>query len=376
MLQKLNDSVYKFKKDRILSKLKSGGAIPKFQWGSIINNIEANNQQMQQEFVQPVIDYSSQIVSKGASKKAAERKLNRKVKSPMKPADNSVLELQDKLWRAGAFKGVKDRRGRELTYEQAVDGINGNWTKQAMANMKAINPQGITNQNGTPSSLEQMFRQSVHATDNTPQQSLNTNKFITTSGAFIPSQVIERTAQSTRPYAEELGDFIGHNPVFTLVEDIDRASSNRIIEALTGKRPFEGRTITKLPSLQQQELINQVKFARDQGVNYFNSDMYNKMYQYNYGSRNGLEGENRSGIWNRINTPRARLEHTLGQYNFYTDENGNVIVTDIYDFNDDQKQGGEGRYVNIRNDIAGTYGSRSSDPIEGKIKYKINLGKL
>ena len=40
--------------------------------------------------------------------------------------------------------------------------------------------------------------------------------------------------------------------------------------------------------------------------------MYNKMYQYNYGSRNGLEGENRSGIWNRINTPRARLEHTLG----------------------------------------------------------------
>lgn len=159
MLQKLNNSIYKFKKDRILSKLKSGGAIPKFQWGSIIDNIEANNQQMQQEFVQPIIDYSSQIVSKGASKKAAERKLNRKIKAPIKPADNSVLELQDKLWRAGAFKGVKNRRGRELTYEQAVDGINGNWTKQAMANYEKIKQQNSTSINKEQSQKNFIFPQ-------------------------------------------------------------------------------------------------------------------------------------------------------------------------------------------------------------------------
>ena len=132
----------------------------------------------------------------------------------------------------------------------------------------------------------------------------------------------------------------------------------------------------ELPLGQKQELINQVKFAKERGYNSFTSDLYNQMYNYNYGSRTGVGGEDRSGLWARMNTPRARLEHTLGQYNFYTDENGNTIVTDIYDFNDNQKQRGDGKYANIRNGIAVTYGSRSSEPNEGKIKYKINLGKI
>ena len=208
------------------------------------------------------------------------------------------------------------------------------------------------------------------------QNSKNSINFVTSSGSFTPPQIIEKTTTSVKPYVEEAGDFIGHNPALIFMEDADRASSNRIVEALTGKRPFKGRTITSLPTLQQQELINQVKFAKEHGTNHFNSDMYRKMYQYNYGSRNGYRGEDRSGLWARMNSPRARLEHTLGQYSFYTDENGNTIVTDVYDFNDNQKQGGEGRYVNVRNNIAGTFGSRSSDPNEGKIKYKINLGKL
>ena len=111
---------------------------------------------------------------------------------------------------------------------------------------------------------------------------------------------------------EEAADFLGNNPALLLAEDMDRATPNRIIESLIGVRPFKGRTITNLPSLQKQELINQVKFAKEHGYNSFNSDLYNQMYNYNYGSKSGTNGEDRSGLWARMNTPRARIEHTLG----------------------------------------------------------------
>jgi len=37
-------------------------------------------------------------------------------------APNNDSKLQDALWKIGAFKGIKNKRGQELTYEQAVDG--------------------------------------------------------------------------------------------------------------------------------------------------------------------------------------------------------------------------------------------------------------
>jgi hypothetical protein len=124
-----------------------------------------------------------------------------------------------------------------------------------------------------------------------------------------------------------------------------------------------------------EELKKQVQFARSKGRNGFDSEMYRQMYGYNYGSRNGANGQDRSGFWNRMSTPSGRLEHTLGAYGFYTDEQGNTIVHDIYDFNVGQRQGGDGRYAATRN-FAGEFASRSTDPDEGKIKYSINLGKL
>lgn len=285
---------------------------------------------------------------------------------------NSVLTgLQLKLWNNGFFKNVKDRRGNAASYESAVDGAMSEMTRQAIEAARAAGYE-VDEKTG-------IFKKPVQqqaSTQQKPQQVKKQTRFVTTSGASAPPQIIEQAATAVKSHVEEAGDFVAHNPAAILIEDMSRATLNRMIEAITGKRPFGGRTITSLPTLQQQELINQVKFAKSQGVDYFNSDMYKKMYQYNYGSRNGQEGEDRTGLWARMNSPRARIEHTLGQYKFYTDENGNTIVTDVYDFNDDQKQGGEGRYVNVRNNIAATYGSRSSEPDKGKIKYKINLGKL
>ena len=76
------------------------------------------------------------------------------------------------------------------------------------------------------------------------------------------------------------------------------------------------------------------------------------MYGYNYTSVNGPDNEDRSsvkGLFRRMNTPVERLEHTLGSYNFYVDENGNTIVEDTYDFNDHQRQHGDSKYASLRN---------------------------
>jgi hypothetical protein len=48
---------------------------------------------------------------------------------------------------------------------------------------------------------------------------------------------------------QNAADFLGHNPATMALEDLDRATSNRLTEALFGVRPFKGRTITRLPNL-------------------------------------------------------------------------------------------------------------------------------
>ena len=50
---------------------------------------------------------------------------------------SNLADLQNALWYAGAFNGLKDRHGREIVYNTAVDGIKGNITNQAIQN--AIN---------------------------------------------------------------------------------------------------------------------------------------------------------------------------------------------------------------------------------------------
>lgn len=42
--------------------------------------------------------------------------------------------MQDLLWRQGAFKGLKNKKGQDITYKEAVDGKMGPLTQQAMQN--------------------------------------------------------------------------------------------------------------------------------------------------------------------------------------------------------------------------------------------------
>lgn len=346
--------------------------IKKFQYGNpLIAANEQRNYQVQSFInngLKQVGTQARQAEARNAQLRKADARANKKTKAPMQ--SNNLARLQDQLWKMGAFKGLKDRKGRDVTYETAIDGIKGGMTDAAIANAQKM---GYTvNSNGT---LQQQAKPQQAKSQTTPKA--KGSRFVTTSGAYLPAQVIERATQSigNNPKAQNVADFLAHNPGMILLEDIDRANSNRLTEALFGVRPFKGRTITSLPTLQMEELKKQVQFAKSKGRNGFDSEMYRQMYGYNYGSRNGANGQDRSGFWNRMSTPSGRLEHTLGAYGFYTDEQGNTIVHDIYDYNVGQRQGGDGRYAATRN-FAGEFASKSTDPNEGKIKYSINLGKL
>lgn len=297
----------------------------------------------------------------------ADARANKKTRAPMQ--SNNLAKLQDQLWRIGAFKGVKDRKGNESTYQTAVDGIKGNMTNTAIANAQKM---GYTiNNDGSISKV------SSKVTSAAKKKEATRTRFMTSSGSMMPAQVMAQASEAiaNNRTLQNTADFLGHNPAIIALEDLDRANSNRLTGALFGIRPFKGRTITRLPNLQTEELKKQVLFARSKGQNNFNSDMYRAMYGYNYASRNGKDGQDRSGFWSRMSTPTGRLEHTLGAYGFYVDKNGDTIVEDTYDFNVGQKQGGDGRYAVTRN-FLGEFGSKSTDPNEGKIKYRINLGKL
>ena len=50
---------------------------------------------------------------------------------------NSIRAEQQALWDAGAFKGIKNKYGKELSYKEAVDGLEGKLTRQARANYQS-----------------------------------------------------------------------------------------------------------------------------------------------------------------------------------------------------------------------------------------------
>lgn len=54
---------------------------------------------------------------------------NRNTKTPLY---NSTAELQEALFKIGAFDSIKDRKGRAVTYNTAVDGIRGRMTNAAI----------------------------------------------------------------------------------------------------------------------------------------------------------------------------------------------------------------------------------------------------
>lgn len=127
----------------------------------------------------------------------------------------------------------------------------------------------------------------------------------------------------------------------------------------------EAQTITSIPLNQDlvlQELIKS-KGTPKKG-SWTASDW--KQLQGNY------TGGNRS-VFQRNFGPLASIEHCLGQFDWYTNNDGEIVVTDTFDWNVGSSSEKQGWYTKAR-DFMGEYGTSSDAPKDEKTKYKINLG--
>ena len=77
------------------------------------------------------------------------------------------------------------------------------------------------------------------------------------------------------------------------------------------------------------------------------------------------------------------MKHSLGQWNYYRDENGDVHAVDVYDWNDGETSANQGNYTSAR-DFMGKYGTKQSERIaqmhrSGQTaarRMDINLGNI
>lgn len=117
-----------------------GRIIKKYQYGNpLIAANEQRNYQVQSFInngLKQIGTQARQAEAKSAQFRKADTRANKRTKAPMK--SNNLARLQDQLWEIGAFKGVKDRHGRESTYNTAVDGIKGDMTDIAIANAQKM----------------------------------------------------------------------------------------------------------------------------------------------------------------------------------------------------------------------------------------------
>lgn len=113
---------------RQVTTLKTGGLIPKYQGGT--NSSWKKDWSKETPVGQELTDRAVESV----------RKVTKPIEESTKKAaqkNSKMLELQLGLWNSGAFKGVIDKKtGKQVTYERAVDGYNGEMTQQAMENNK------------------------------------------------------------------------------------------------------------------------------------------------------------------------------------------------------------------------------------------------
>lgn len=119
-----------FKNPNYTTIFKKGGNIQKFQKGNIlISSLEASRN-----------DFANRGINWVKNKKAESEQLVKARGTSMKKYgfSNNTADLQNALWQIGAFKGLKDRHGRDVVYNTATDGIMGPVTQAAIAKAKQM----------------------------------------------------------------------------------------------------------------------------------------------------------------------------------------------------------------------------------------------
>lgn len=286
--------------------------------------------------------------------------------------NKQTAALQLALWNKGFFKGLKDRRGRVVTYNTAVDGISGTMTKAAM---KAAQDAGyIINKNGSLSKMSDISGDMVRnapAPKTTPRQE---------------TQATVQQEQSSTPGILRFfsSGYSTNIPFLTAASDLAVATGNRMYRAITGKGSdeylFKNPDITDIPQDQRDLLI---KFYQDKRKRTGKDP--DGFYAADWRALQGNYTGGQRGLRERAFTtdPYAALEHSLGQWNYYRDDAGNVHAVDVYDWNDGETSANQGNYTSAR-DFMGEYGTKQSERIaqmhrSGQTaarRMDINLGNI
>lgn len=120
------DDIKAGRRDSWIDYAKRGGIVRKFQEGNKFNFIKAEDIFKKTTDAIKEQDRKIQQVKKAASQ--PKKKSNNKVTTA-----NTTAQLQLALYNAGMFNGIK-KNGKQVSFEQAVDGLSGNLTNQAIKN--------------------------------------------------------------------------------------------------------------------------------------------------------------------------------------------------------------------------------------------------
>lgn len=226
--------------------------------------------------------------------------------------------------------------------------------------------------------------------DNRKHQNSDNNKQETTEKGIVDS----------------VSDWLNRKtPAGTLARDVLRTQINRAARSIglidDDKAIFPGSIIDHLSSDQEQWLRyaiqaknggNVVPEGRFGGVR-AGSGKYQDDYltyvhpgfKYSFFPSTDLEGpwydlassdisnKLRTASWRDIGVPN-QIEYMLGDWGWTTDEDGNIVVNDVYDFNTGEGDKDHGSYTGIRQH-AGRYASSDVEPDSQKTRFQINLGK-
>ena len=302
----------------------------------------------------------------------ADARANRKTKVPMK--SNNLAKLQEDLWKIGAFRGIKDRHGREVTYNTAVDGIEGNMTRTAIANARKMGY--IVNSNG----MLQRSKQQAKPQQTKPQARRNglaemygmTHAAATGGMSRLPQPAQKKYIQYTEIDPNDMQGFAewlyneGSKHSLSNFTDVTSALGRNFTGLGITIRPGEG---TKKQAVALHLYDRDDIFQRNDTINHYlgymkGSDNY-KWQQLN----GGKKAHDNRGLMNRAT--KTPGEFLLGRFSMMETPDKYEVTNETYNFNPSGtdyaynkiKDGTATAYDRIRH-IAGEYGANKDIPVK------------